>query len=48
MEEPLQTLRTLAEASPVVLALLVALAVVGLSAFAIWAVLSAYKRRDSQ
>ncbi len=48
MEESLQTLRTMAEASPVVLALLLALAVVGLSAFAIWAVLSAYKKRDSQ
>ena len=48
MDDPLQTLRTLAEAPPIVLALLVALAVVGLSFFAIWAVLDAYKKRDSQ
>ncbi len=48
MDEALQAADRLLGTSPVVLSLIVALAVVGLAAFAIWVVHAAHKGRDRQ
>ncbi len=46
MDQFFETLPALLGASPLVLALLLSIAIVGLAAFAIWAVHAAHQRTD--